>query len=91
MPRQEEAVQLWAVWAIHHVCTKNPDRYCGMLAAQGGHVVLLDLVREPSTHTMVANITEKVKVHLHFMEGIKKDIVSTPYKTLSIYGKLSQF
>ena len=25
-PRQEEAVQLWAVWAIHHVCTKNPSR-----------------------------------------------------------------
>ena len=31
-----------------------------MLAAQGGHLVLLDLVKEPSTHTMVANITEKV-------------------------------
>jgi len=60
VPRQEEAVQLWAVWAIHHVCTKNPARYCGMLAAQGGHIVLLDLVKEPSTHTMVANITEKV-------------------------------
>ncbi len=79
--KQEEAVQLWAVWAIHHVCTKNPARYvsiivslshlspgltsvllryCGMLAAQGGHYVLLDLVREASTHTKVANITDKV-------------------------------
>ena len=26
VPKQEEAVQLWAVWAIHHVCTKNPAR-----------------------------------------------------------------
>jgi len=60
VPKQEEAVQLWAVWAIHHVCTKNPARYCGMLAAQGGHTVLLELVREPSTHTMVANITDQV-------------------------------
>jgi len=60
VPKQEEAVQLWAVWAIHHVCTKNPARYCGMLCAQGGHVVLLELVREPSTHTKVANITEQV-------------------------------
>ena len=80
VPKQEEAVQLWAVWAIHHVCTKNPARYvsiiivsfswvsdmcvllryCGMLAAQGGHYVLLDLVREASTHPKVANITDKV-------------------------------
>jgi len=60
VPKQEEAVQLWAVWAIHHVCTKNPARYCGMLAAQGGHYVLLELVREPSTHPKVANITDKV-------------------------------
>jgi len=59
-PRQEEAVQLWAVWAIHHVCTKNPSRYCGMLSRQGGQVVLLDLVREPSTHPKVSNITEQV-------------------------------
>ena len=59
-PRQEEAVQLWAVWAIHHVCTKNPARYCGMLEAQGGHTVLLALVREPATHRTVANITEQI-------------------------------
>ena len=24
-------VQLWAVWAIHHVCSKNSSRYCDML------------------------------------------------------------
>ena len=24
-------VQLWAVWAIHHVCSKNSGRYCEML------------------------------------------------------------
>ena len=36
------------------------SRYCGMLAAQGGHYVLLELVREPSTHPKVANITDKV-------------------------------
>merc|ERR1712130_290716 len=60
VPRQEEAVQLWAVWAIHHVCTKNPARYCGMLAQQGGEVVLLDLVREASTHPTVSNITDQV-------------------------------
>ena len=59
-PRQEEAVQLWAVWAIHHVCSKEPARYCGMLAAQGGHTVLRALVRELATNSPVANITEKI-------------------------------
>lgn len=59
-PLQEEAVQLWAVWAIHHVCTKNPSRYCGMLVAQGGHTVLLTLVREAATHPTVSNITDLV-------------------------------
>jgi len=68
-PLQEEAVQLWAVWAIHHVCTKNPNRYCGMLVQQGGSVVLLALVREPSTNPTVANITEKV-LHTMVQEGL---------------------
>jgi len=58
--RQEEAVQLWAVWAIHHVCTKNPSRYCLMLQQQGGETVLLDLVREAETHREVANIADQV-------------------------------
>jgi len=59
-PGQEEAVQLWAVWAIHHVCTKNPNRYCGMLFQQGGESVLLALVREASTNLTVSNITDQV-------------------------------
>ncbi|KAK0177397.1 hypothetical protein PV328_001455 [Microctonus aethiopoides] len=33
-------VQLWAVWAIHHVCSKNPKRYCGMLTKEGGVEIL---------------------------------------------------
>jgi len=69
--RQEEAVQLWAVWAIHHVCTKNASRYCRMLLQQGGETVLLLLVREPSTNTQVANIADKV---LHTM--VKESLLS---------------
>merc|ERR1719411_1313534 len=33
---QEYSVQLWAVWAIHHVCSKNPRRYLPMLVYQEG-------------------------------------------------------
>ncbi|XP_056388196.1 protein zyg-11 homolog B isoform X3 [Hyla sarda] len=29
-------VQLWAVWAMQHVCSKNPVRYCSMLIEEGG-------------------------------------------------------
>ena len=39
-----------------------------MLAAQGGHTVLLDLVREPSTHSKVANITDQVMTQHVTME-----------------------
>lgn len=70
---QPKAVQLWAVWAVHHVCSKNrksqyfvqnfhrchvmkavsyinfgplfpANRYCPMLAEQGGNEVILQLV-----------------------------------------------
>lgn len=41
-------VQLWAVWAIHNVCTKNPKRYCSMLIREGGVEILKYL---ESTHT----------------------------------------
>ncbi|XP_014295930.1 protein zyg-11 homolog B isoform X1 [Microplitis demolitor] len=42
--KQAYPVQLWAVWAIHHVCTKNPKRYCDMLVQEGGTVLLKLLV-----------------------------------------------
>ncbi|KOC67396.1 Protein zyg-11 like protein B [Habropoda laboriosa] len=41
-------VQLWAAWAIHHVCTKNPKRYCSMLIKERVVEILKYL---ESTHT----------------------------------------
>ena len=41
---QEYAVQLWAVWAIHHVCSKNPMRYCPMLVYEEGIRYVLMLI-----------------------------------------------
>lgn len=38
-------VQLWAIWAIHHVCSKNPGRYCEMLL-QGETIRLFKRVME---------------------------------------------
>ncbi|KAL7289258.1 hypothetical protein TKK_0017195 [Trichogramma kaykai] len=44
-------VQLWAVWAIHHVCTKNPKRYCEMLVKEGGVQILESLLQQPNEDT----------------------------------------
>jgi len=38
-------VQLWAIWAIRHVCTKNPQRYCPMLREEGGDVIIKAMTR----------------------------------------------
>ncbi|CAK9797298.1 Protein zyg-11 homolog B [Anthophora quadrimaculata] len=49
-------VQLWAVWAIHHVCTKNPKRYCSMLIKEHGVEILKYLERKPTKHTTKPNL-----------------------------------
>ncbi|XP_045466414.1 protein zyg-11 homolog B-like [Harmonia axyridis] len=42
-------VQLWALWAIHHVCTKIPKRYCTMLKEEGGDKLLHVLMNKPES------------------------------------------
>jgi hypothetical protein len=49
--RQPFSVQMWAMWAIHHVCTKNSSRYCPMLFNQGRSDVLVKLLRDDNTHS----------------------------------------
>jgi hypothetical protein len=49
--RQPFSVQMWAMWAIHHVCTKNLSRYCPMLFSQGGLAVIVKLLRDNNTHS----------------------------------------
>ncbi|XP_020298380.1 protein zyg-11 homolog B-like isoform X2 [Pseudomyrmex gracilis] len=49
-------VQLWAVWAIHHVCTKNPKRYCVMLIREGGVETLKQLEKTHTEYTTQPNL-----------------------------------
>ncbi|KAF5291794.1 hypothetical protein FQA39_LY14282 [Lamprigera yunnana] len=64
MSRQMDyPVQLWAVWAIHHVCTKNPVRYCFMLHEEKGVLYLLDLMEDKTTHKDVKSLAEQI-LHL---------------------------
>ncbi|KAK4877940.1 hypothetical protein RN001_010446 [Aquatica leii] len=53
-------VQLWAVWAIHHVCTKNPSRYCLMLHEEKGVEYLLDLLEDSKTHEDIKNLSGQI-------------------------------
>ncbi|CAJ0937811.1 unnamed protein product [Ranitomeya imitator] len=61
-------VQLWAVWAMQHVCSKNPVRYCNMLIEEGG-LEKLHLIRDhTSANPDVLQITIAILDHLdrHF-------------------------
>lgn len=53
-------VQLWAVWAIHHVCSKNPKRYCPMLIEEQGMVLLENVQKNPATHKAVVSICQNI-------------------------------
>ncbi|XP_048509756.1 protein zyg-11 homolog B-like isoform X2 [Athalia rosae] len=63
-------VQLWAVWAIHHVCTKNPKRYCAMLSREGGGAILASLAKEDgegctqhTVRTLCLSVLEALATH----------------------------
>lgn len=53
-------VQLWAVWALHHVTTKNSKRYCHMLVREGVDDVLRKLVSLPASNASVRELAGKV-------------------------------
>ncbi|TNN60563.1 Protein zyg-11 [Liparis tanakae] len=60
-------VQLWAAWAMQHVCSKNAARYCSMLLEEGG-LQQLELVHtNPQTHKdvelLATSILESLQRH----------------------------
>ncbi|KAI4486618.1 hypothetical protein M0804_005988 [Polistes exclamans] len=61
-------VQLWAVWAIHHVCTKNPKRYCGMLTREGGVETLKYLEETHTENTSHPNLRSLCRSILETLE-----------------------
>ncbi|XP_012216425.1 protein zyg-11 homolog B-like isoform X2 [Linepithema humile] len=61
-------VQLWAVWAIHHVCTKNPKRYCIMLIREGGVETLKQLEKTHTEYTTQPNLQSLCQSILETLE-----------------------
>uniref|UniRef100_A0A4W5JZH4 Zyg-11 family member, cell cycle regulator n=1 Tax=Hucho hucho TaxID=62062 RepID=A0A4W5JZH4_9TELE len=53
-------VQLWAAWAMQHVCSKNAPRYCSMLLEEGGLHQLEKVQTHPDTHADVMRLAESI-------------------------------
>jgi len=57
---QPMSVQLWAVWALHHVCCNKGDRYCPMLESQGGDEILYKLLKHRLTNIYMKSLIEEI-------------------------------
>uniref|UniRef100_A0A671QFB6 Protein zyg-11 homolog n=1 Tax=Sinocyclocheilus anshuiensis TaxID=1608454 RepID=A0A671QFB6_9TELE len=62
---QTPGVQLWAAWAMQHVCSKNAGRYCSMLLEEGGQQQLEAVRSYPKTHGDVRRLAESILDSLH--------------------------
>ncbi|XP_028328612.1 protein zyg-11 homolog isoform X2 [Gouania willdenowi] len=57
---QPSGVQLWAVWAIHLVCSQNVSHYSSMLEHEGQIELLKALAAHPDTHSDVRRLSHSV-------------------------------
>ncbi|XP_062858203.1 protein zyg-11 homolog [Trichomycterus rosablanca] len=62
---QTPGVQLWAAWAMQHVCSKNAARYCSMLLEEGGLQQLEAVRSRRETHSDVRILAESILESLH--------------------------
>ncbi|XP_058894028.1 protein zyg-11 homolog A [Kogia breviceps] len=60
-------VQLWALWAMYHVCSKNPSKYCKMLVEEQGLQLLCDIQKhseaDPQAQHIAASILDDFRMH----------------------------
>ncbi|XP_055441833.1 protein zyg-11 homolog A isoform X4 [Bubalus kerabau] len=60
-------VQLWALWAMYHVCSKNPSKYCKMLVEEEGLQLLCDILEhseaDPQAQQIAASIVDDFKMY----------------------------
>ncbi|KAL0966277.1 hypothetical protein UPYG_G00293290 [Umbra pygmaea] len=59
---QPAGVQLWAVWAIHLVCTQNSVLYCCLLQEEGAVDLLKNLTSDLNTHSDIKGMAERILV-----------------------------
>ncbi|KAK7800107.1 hypothetical protein U0070_010178 [Myodes glareolus] len=60
-------VQLWALWAVHHVCSGDPSKYCKLLVEGGGLQLVCDIQEHGQANAqvrqMAASILEDFRMH----------------------------
>ncbi|KAF0873880.1 ZY11A protein, partial [Crocuta crocuta] len=63
----QPAVQLWALWAMYHVCSKNPSKYCRLLVEEEGLQLLCDIQEhseaDPQAQKIAASILDDFRMH----------------------------
>lgn len=57
---QSPGVQLWAVWAIHLVCSQNTPHYSRMLEREGVTELLKALAAHPDTHCDIKGLSDSI-------------------------------
>ncbi|KAJ3598914.1 hypothetical protein NHX12_032877 [Muraenolepis orangiensis] len=71
-------VQLWAAWAMQHVCSKNASRYCSMLLEEGGLRQLEQVHNNQQTHRDVGRLVENILESLQRHRGRTGQQPSSP-------------
>ncbi|XP_026637855.1 protein zyg-11 homolog A [Microtus ochrogaster] len=60
-------VQHWALWAMHHVCSRNPGKYCKLLVEGGGLQLVCDIQEHGQANAqvkqMAASILKDFRMH----------------------------
>ncbi|XP_032526410.2 protein zer-1 homolog [Danaus plexippus] len=52
--------QHWAVWALANLTTVYPDKYCGLVEAEGGLRLLNALLQHPGPYSMIKDLARLV-------------------------------
>uniref|UniRef100_A0A0D9S794 Zyg-11 family member A, cell cycle regulator n=1 Tax=Chlorocebus sabaeus TaxID=60711 RepID=A0A0D9S794_CHLSB len=77
----QPAVQLWALWAVCHVCSKNPSKYCKMLVEEEGLQLLCDIQEHseatPQAQQIAASILNDFR--MHFMNYQRPTLCQMPF------------
>lgn len=64
-------IQLWALWAVHHVCSKNSKRYCSMLREENGVEKIASIIQKTSDVPVpISNLCQRI------LQIVEEDILT---------------
>ncbi|XP_064136018.1 protein zyg-11 homolog A [Loxodonta africana] len=74
-------VQLWALWAVYHVCSKNPSKYCKLLVEEEGLQLLCDIQEHRGADPQALRIATAIldDFRMHFMNYQKLLLCEMPF------------